>query len=491
MSGLASSKSKCDAIVIFGATGDLAGRMLLPSLYFLDDEGFLNADLRIIGTARSKLDRDAFVARVEDAVRERSEGHFNEEVWERFAARLDYAPGDASAENGLDALKELLTDKAEEVVFYLSTSPSLYGGICAGLLKAGLSRAPNRLVVEKPIGRDFGTSEAINNALAEAFSEDRTFRIDHYLGKETVQNLLALRFGNRMFEPLWNSVSVDHIQITIAETAGVGGRRGYYDEYGAIRDMLQNHLLQLLCLVAMEPPASLEPDSVRNEKVKVLRSLRPIVGRDVEASTVRGQYNAGVVEGEAVPGYADEDDLGGSDTESFVAIRAHIDNWRWKGVPFYLRTGKRLHERRTEIVIQFRDVPHSIFGDNELFANRMIIHLQPKEEISVLLMNKTPGLTEEGMHLQPLSLNLSLTDAFKDQRPRRRIAYERLLLDAINNNSTMFVRRDEVEAAWSWVDAIAEGWSTQRMSPKSYSAGGWGPSSSIGLTERDGRSWNE
>jgi glucose-6-phosphate 1-dehydrogenase len=360
--------------------------------------------------------------------------------------------------------------------------------ICANLKAVGLAHERSRIVVEKPIGRDLVSCRAINDQLQEAFSENRIFRIDHYLGKEAVQNLIALRFANTFFEPLWNHVAIEQVQITIAESVGVEGRWSYYDEYGALRDMVQNHMLQLLCLVAMEPPASLDPDSVRNEKVKVLRSLRPIVGADVERRTVRGQYARGVGDGQTAPGYVDEAGGSASRTETFVAIQANIDNWRWAGVPFYLRTGKRLPGRQSEIVIQFREVPHSIFAGEQLKANRLTIRLQPEEEISLLLMNKTPSL--EGMELRPLGLNLSLDDAF-DQRKRRRIAYERLLFEALGNNSTLFVRRDESDAAWTWIDGIADGWRRSGSVPTPYAAGTWGPAGAFALTERNGHSWFE
>ncbi len=308
-----------------------------------------------------------------------------------------------------------------------------------------------------------------------------------------MQNLIALRFGNALFEPLWNRHTIDHVQITVAETVGVEGRFSYYDEYGATRDMVQNHMLQLLCLIAMEPPTNLRPESVRGEKVKVLRSLRPIRTSQLQSQTVRGQYTRGVTDGKTVPGYVEEDGGKPSDTETFVALCAYIDNWRWAGVPFYLRTGKRMPERASEIVIQFRDVPHSIFGANPLMANRLTIRLQPEEEIALLLMNKTPTLGN-AYELKPLSLDLSLDNAFTDTAggaPRRRIAYERLLLEAINNNSTLFVRRDEAEAAWLWIDRIVDGWAKTGMKPAPYPAGSWGPAGAFALTERNGHSWYE
>ncbi|HEV2650355.1 MAG TPA: glucose-6-phosphate dehydrogenase, partial [Rhizomicrobium sp.] len=357
-------------VVIFGATGDLAMRMLFPSLYFLDSEGLLPADLRIIGCSRATMADDAFAARVQDAVKTRAGKDYNEAHWQALKAKLHHAAVDANDAASFANLAAATTG-ATKILYYLSTSPTFYGAICQNLKQAGLAYPQSRVIVEKPIGRDLASCRAINADLAQAFSEDRIFRIDHYLGKEAVQNLLALRFANTFFEPLWNKVSIEQVQITIAETVGVEERWSYYDEYGAIRDMVQNHLLQLLCLVAMEPPASLDPDSVRNEKVKVLRSLRPIEGREIAKKTVRGQYGAGISEGRAVPGYAAESGGHPSETETFVALAANIDNWRWAGVPFYLRTGKRLPHRRSEIVIQFRDVPHSIFPGNDLLANRL------------------------------------------------------------------------------------------------------------------------
>jgi glucose-6-phosphate 1-dehydrogenase len=334
------------------------------------------------------------------------------------------------------------------------------------------------------------SSREINDAVAAAFPEERTFRIDHYLGKETVQNLLALRFGNTLFEPLWNSNGIDHVQITVAETVGLEGRAGYYEGSGAIRDMVQNHLLQLLALVAMEPPAKFDAGAVRDEKVKVLRSLRPIGAAEVSGETVIGQYGAGAVGGTPVPGYADE--LGrSSGTETFVALKAHVDNWRWKGVPFYIRTGKRLPERRSEIFIQFREVPHSIFASRGavLQPNKLVISLQPEENIRLLMMAKQPGLDRDGIRLREVPLDIDMPNAFADTR--RRIAYERLLLDLIEGDPTLFVRRDEVEAQWAWIDGIRNGWASAGMEPKSYGAGSWGPSAAIALSERDGRSWHE
>ena len=476
---------QADTLVIFGATGDLARRMLLPSLYFLERDGLLHSPLRIIGAARSDLDRDRFRALVRDAVAERV-GKLDEAPWLALANRLDYCRLDASKPSDYPALGEFLDERS---VFYLALSPQHYSAACANLRAAGLATAQSRVVVEKPIGHDLESCRAINACLAYAFDEQRIFRIDHYLGKETVQNLLALRFANVLFEPLWNRACIDHVQITVAESVGVEGRWAYYDAYGALRDMVQNHILQLLCLVAMESPARLDPDAVRDEKAKVLRSLRPIRGREAAARTVRGQYVQGQIEGVPVPGYESEGSE--SNTETFVALEAEIENWRWAGVPFYLRTGKRLAQRHTEIVIQFLGVPHSAFGragNRDLIPNRLTITLQPQERISLLLMNKAPGLTAEGMRLSPLPLDLSLTDAFRTQR--RRIAYESLLLDALTGNPTLFVRGDEVEAAWAWIDGIAAGWKEAGIAPEFYAAGSRGPEVADALIARRGYSWS-
>ena len=478
------------AIVIFGATGDLALRMLFPSLYFLDKDGHIWDRLRIVGTARSALTPEAFEAMVLESIQKRADGYFDAVAWERFRKRLIYFEIDAADQASYEPMAEQL-DGLEDCVFYLSTSPDLFGDIATNLKAVGLASDRSRVVVEKPLGHDLKSCQAINDILGASWPEKKIFRIDHYLGKETVQNLIALRFANTFFEPLWNHVSIEQVQITVAETVGVEGRWAYYNKYGALRDMVQNHLLQLLCLVAMEPPVRFDPDSVRNEKVKVLQSLKPIALRDLERKTVRGQYRSGVADGAQVPGYLDESGAGQTTTETFVALCAHVDNWRWSGVPFYLRTGKRLPVRTSEIVIQFRPVPHSIFGATNLLANRLTIRLQPEEEVSLLLMNKTPSLDLGGMNLKPVALSLSLIEAFKEQGNRRRIAYERLLLEALNDNPTLFVRRDEAEAAWTWIDGIEEGWSQLGLAPQPYPAGSWGPSGAFALTERNGHSWYE
>ncbi len=427
---------KMERLVIFGASGDLAARMLLPSLYFLDADGLLPAELKIIGCARHRYDAAEFRKQVHEILKARPEG-VDKNVWARFSERLDYCVADVTTEEGLKPLVKLVG--SAPTVFYLALSPRLYGAVCRALDECGLACGDCRIVMEKPLGNDLASSKAINAEVGAVFEEARVFRIDHYLGKETVQNLLALRFANTLFEPLWNNLAIDHVRkITIAETEGVGDHKGYYDEYGALRDMVQNHMLQLLTLVAMEPPADASADSVRDEKVKVLKALRRFGRADVQALSVRGQYRTGVVEGKQVKAYVEEKG-GPSDTETFVALRADIDNWRWAGVPFYLRTGKRLPERRTQIVIQFKPLPHLIFGEraeDDVKANRLVIDLQPDEDIRLLLMNRRPGLS--GNRLQALPLSLSLDDG-----GRRRIAYERLLIDVMNGNQALFVRRDE------------------------------------------------
>ncbi len=478
----------CTHLILFGATGDLARRMLMPSLYSLDADGLLPPCLKIVATARSTHDTEAYRGVAADALAQAIDSERRPEATvTRFLDRITYVPLDANKPEGFTALAQAAEDPRHLAIF-LSTAPSLFGPTIAGLAHAGLAGPGARLALEKPLGNDLASSRAINDAVAAAYPEDRTFRIDHYLGKETVQNLIALRFGNALFEPLWNARGIEHVQITISETVGLEGRVDYYDGVGALRDMVQNHMLQLLALVAMEPPASFDPTSVRDEKVKVLRSLRPIGAAEVGQCTVRGQYGAGAIHGQPVPGYVDE--LGrSSDNETFVAIKAHVDNWRWQGVPFYLRTGKRLTERRSEILVQFRKVPHSIFGEAPLAPNRLLIALQPDENVRLTMMAKQPGLDRDGLHLREVPLDIGLANAFADVR--RRIAYERLLLDLLDGKQTLFVRRDEVEAQWQWIDRIRAGWQASPSVPKSYGAGSWGPSAAIALTERDGVSWHD
>ncbi len=466
---------KVATLLLFGATGDLSRRMLLPSLYGLDADGLLPEGLRIIGTARTALDDASFQAKAGEALeRFLPAGTFDAAVAGRLLKRLSYVPLDITDSAAFGRLAEAVGDPGHGVAIFLSTAPSLFKPTIDGLAAAGLASPTVRMALEKPLGSDLASSREINDAVASAFPEERTFRIDHYLGKETVQNLLALRFANSLLEPLWNSAHIDHVEISVSETVGVEGRFDYYDGAGALRDMVQNHMLQLLALVAMEPPTAFDATAVRDEKVKVLRSLRPLTADTIGSHSVTGQYVEGVIEGESVPGYAAE--LGrDSSTETFVALKAHIDNWRWKGVPFYLRTGKRLQARRTEICIQFREVPHSIFAERGAVAkpNKLIIGLQPEETIRLLMMAKTPGLDRDGVRLRELPLDLGLANAFTEYR--RRIAYERLLLDLIEGDPTLFVRRDEVEAQWAWIDQIRAGWAEAGLAPVPYAAGSWGP----------------
>lgn len=474
-----------DRLLLFGATGDLSQRMLLPSLCALDAEGLMPANLNIIGTARSELDDHSFRNFAREALEkflpaDRRGGMAD------FLNRLHYQTLDATTLEGYTELAAKVGNPDQGLAIFLSTAPSLFGPTIAGLQHAGLDGPNVRMCLEKPLGTDLASSCQINDAVAAAYPEDRIFRIDHYLGKETVQNLLALRFANVLFEPIWNSNYIEHVQITVAETVGLEGRVAFYNDAGALRDMVQNHMLQLLALVAMEPPTSFDATAIRDEKVKVLRALRQISAGE----SVTGQYGAGVIGKDAVPAY--EEELGQpSETETFVAIKGHVDNWRWKGVPFYLRTGKRLPERVTEIVVQFRCVPHSIFAGKgaSIRPNRLVIGIQPEENITLSLMTKVPGLDREGIRLRQVPLDIAMPDAFSGTV--RRIAYERLLLDLIEGDQTLFVRRDEVEAQWHWIDAIRAQWHAEELRPKSYTSGTWGPSAAVALAERDGVSWHD
>ncbi len=471
-------------LVVFGATGDLSRRKLIPAMFERDAAGQLPADVVLIGVSRGQLSQEDFAALVKEAVEEHvPQTERPAALMERFATRLHYIAADATGEAGwADLAAQLAQYKQHTIVFYLATGPALFGPICENLGRFNLARGNTRVVVEKPVGKDSASAHAVNEAIAQVFPEDRVYRIDHYLGKETVQNLMALRFANGLFEPLWNAAHIDHVQITVAEALGVEGRAGYYDTAGALRDMVQNHIMQLLCLVAMEPPAMLDADAVRDEKLKVLRALKPMEA----PNWVRGQYRAGASAGGPVPGYLEELGAPESRTETFVALKAEIENWRWAGVPFYLRTGKRLAERVSEIVITFRPVPHSMFGQGAgpIVPNRLVIRLQPDEGVKLWLMIKDPG--PGGMRLRPVPLDMSFASAFAERNPD---AYERLMMDVVRGNQTLFMRRDEVVAAWAWIDPILEAWSQAPEPPKPYTAGTWGPSAAIALIERDGRTW--
>ena len=476
--------------VVFGGTGDLAERKLLPALYHRQLDGQLTEPTRIIGASRSALSHEEYRKFARDALKEHLKGDdYQEKEVETFCARLYYVSVDANSETGWDKLKELLDEGKDRIrAFYLAVAPSIFGAIAEKINQHKLITKTTRIVVEKPIGRDLASALELNNTLGKVFREEQIFRIDHYLGKETVQNLMALRFANALYEPLWNSHHIDHVQITVGESVGLEGRAGYYDKAGALRDMVQNHMLQLLCLVAMEAPSSLEAEAVRDEKLKVLRALNPINAGNVEKHTVRGQYRAGASAGGAVKGYLDELEGGISNTETFVAIKAEIGNWRWAGVPFYIRTGKRLANRVSEIVITFKPIPHNIFDSSagRISANQLIIRLQPDEGVKQSLMIKDPG--PGGMRLREVSLDMSFAESFSVRNPD---AYERLLTDTIRSNQTLFMRRDEVEAAWRWVDPILKGWEATGQQVQGYTAGTWGPSQAIALIERDGRTWHD
>ena len=477
-------------LVVFGGTGDLAYRKLYPGLFHRDRDGQVSPESRIIGVSRRDFDPDQFRQAVADALRDFVPGtHRDEEAIKSFLDKFHFIKADASSEAGWQDLKTFLDMTTNKVTaYYLAVSPDLFGPICERIGRNGLSGGNTRVVIEKPIGQDGASARNINKAVGDVFSEDRIFRIDHYLGKETVQNLMALRFANALFEPLWNSAHIDHVQITVAESLGVGTRGNYYDKAGALRDMVQNHILQLLCLVAMEPPAAFDANAVRDEKLKILRALKPITEANAADATIRGQYRAGASQGCAVPAYSDEIDADESGTETFVAVKAEIATWRWAGVPFYLRTGKRLARRLSDVVVHFKPVPHSIFNASAgtLRANKLIIRLQPDEGVQLSIMIKDPG--PGGMRLRTVPLDMSFKDAFKGHNPD---AYERLLMDVIRGDPTLFMRRDEVETAWDWIDPILHAWEQAPNAIHAYTAGSWGPTASIALIERDGRTWHE
>jgi glucose-6-phosphate 1-dehydrogenase len=473
-------------LVLFGGTGDLAMRKLLPALYRRFLAGQFPPEARVVGVARAALTSDEYRRQV--ATRCCDSGEGTDSKWAAFAARLHYVKADGAQPDSFGELAAFLRGREGLTrIFFLSTAPTLFAGICDQIGRSGIATPLSRVVLEKPLGQDLASASEINERVGAIFQEHQIFRIDHYLGKEAVQNLLALRFGNALFEPLWRRGRIRHVQITVAETLGVETRGPFYDQTGALRDMVQNHLLQLLCIIAMEPPATSDADAMRDEKLKVLRALRPIAGQDVLTKTVHGQYKAGAAAGKPVPAYRDEDGVPpDSNTETFVAIKAEIDTWRWAGVPFYLRTGKRLQEKLSEIVITFDDVPHSIFGAGvrSQVPNKLTIALAPKDSITLTILAKTPG---ETMRLRPVDLSLDFADSFKLPQLD---AYERLLTDIIKGNLTLFMRRDELDAAWRWIDPIREGWLQHDPAPKLHTAGSWGPAAASSLITRDGFSWN-
>lgn len=474
-------------MIIFGGAGDLAVRKLLPALYMAHLHGNLPPSTRIIAVGRHPYGRDGYI----DFVQQQSQPfidakNFEQEAWRGFLQLLHYACLDVTDSEGYKELGRASRAGVERV-FYLATAPTLFTSICDHLAASGLVDSASRVVLEKPLGHDLASAREINDAVGKHFSESQIYRIDHYLGKETVQNLMVLRFGNGILEPLWRSPTIESVQITVAETVGVGSRAGFYDGTGALRDMVQNHLLQLLCIIAMEPPVSLDPDAVRDEKLKVLRSLRRLTLGDIARDTVRGQYGVGAVNGEAVKAYREEPGVpADSYTETFVALRTFVDSWRWANVPFFLRTGKRLQKRLSQIVIDFADPPFSIFPDApRTRANRLVIQLQPEESVQLQVMAKQPG---SGMHMLPVNLNLDLESAFSQRRAE---AYERLLIDVVRGRLTHFMRRDELEAAWAWIDPILDGWKELGERPLPYRAGSWGPDASAALLARRGLAWIE
>lgn len=476
-------------LIIFGATGDLSARKLFPALFQLDAAGLLPLDLRIAAVARQEQSIDSFQQDLRSKMAVYMRQDIDEMVWERFAGRFSYLSADFSEPQAFEALQSWLDD-ARVSLFYLATPPSLFATICEQLSQDGCLTGPCRIVLEKPIGESLETSRDVNDTLAQYFDERDIYRIDHYLGKETVQNLLVLRFANRFINSQWDQSCIDHVQITVAEKVGIEGRWAYYDGVGQLRDMVQNHLMQLLCLVAMEPPNSLEAESIRDEKVKIVKALRPIDAASVKDHVVRGQYSQGVIDGKTVPGYFDEDgcESTNSDTETFVAIKAHVDNWRWSGVPFYLRTGKRMPDKVTEIIIQYKALPHHIFGDGEAAEpNRLIIRLQPNEGIEMTMVSKRQSLKDK-LSLQTHTLNFDFReDADIDRIPD---AYERLFLDAINGDPSLFVGREEIEESWRWCDQLIAACQQCDVNVNAYQAGSWGPSKSELLIDRDGRGWH-
>ncbi|WP_226780735.1 glucose-6-phosphate dehydrogenase [Oceaniglobus trochenteri] len=468
-------------LVIFGGTGDLARRKILPGLFRRYMAGQMPETARVIGASRSEPSdaeyRDFVRAAVEEFVTEDRD----DAALSQFLERLHFVSIDAKGEGGWAQLADLVRDDVIHA-YYFSVAPSLFGDLAERLHKHGLADNNTRIVVEKPFGRDLGSAKALNATLAQHFDETQIYRIDHYLGKETVQNLMAVRFGNVLFEPLWNSQYVDHIQITVAETVGVGGRGAYYDKSGAMRDMVQNHLMQLLCLIAMEPPSRFSPDSVRDEKLKVIRALDPVMPHHI----VRGQYDG---DGDTVS-YREDAENARSLTESFIAMKINVSNWRWAGTPFYLRTGKRLKARTSEIAVVFKDAPHSIFGEEAgRHRNILTIRLQPNEGMTLGVTIKEPG--PGGMRLIDVPLDMTFADALGPDAEEAPEAYERLIMDVIRGNQTLFMRGDEVEAAWAWTDPIIEGWEGRGEAPKTYDPGSSGPEDAQMLMHREGRRWRD
>ena len=469
-------------LVIFGGTGDLARRKILPGLYRRFWKGQIPAEARVVGASRKSMTNQTFREFARAAIGDFAiQGREDESRVESFLRQLSYVSIDATGGGDWDGLRSALRENTIRA-FYFSVGPDVYVPLAERLHRHGIAGRDSRIVIEKPFGHDLDSARDLNRTLAQFFSERQIYRIDHYLGKETVQNLMAVRFGNILFEPLWNARFVDHIQITVAETVGVGGRGAYYDKSGAVRDMVQNHLMQLLCLIAMEPPSRFEPDAVRDEKLKVIRALDPVP----ESDLVRGQY----VRTEGFQGYLSDVGKDASLTESFIAMKIQVSNWRWKGTPFYLRTGKRLKARTSEIAVVFKDPPHSIFGEyTGGSGNVLVIRLQPNEGMNMWVTIKEPG--PGGMRLIKVPLDMSFAQAFGDDGVHVADAYERLIMDIIRGNQTLFMRGDEVEAAWAWTDPIIERWSLRGEKPHGYKPGGTGPDAASTLLSREGRRWRE
>ncbi|MBK9166658.1 MAG: glucose-6-phosphate dehydrogenase [Bryobacterales bacterium] len=482
------------AVVIFGASGDLTRRKLMPALYRLMYEGRLSPNFAVIGVSRSPLSDDAFRSRMEEGVRRHLEdAPFDEDIWRSFAEGVFYMAGDIHDRDSYQRLRSLLArigdtrQTAGNVLFYLSTQPGQYAPVADGLGEAGLARTNGwrRLVVEKPFGHDLASARELSARLQRHFPEQEVYRIDHYLGKETVQNILAFRFGNGIFEPLWNRRYIDHVQITAAESIGVEGRGGYYEDAGALRDMIQNHLLQVMATVTMEPSATFEPDAVRDERAKLLRSIRVFEPGEVAEHAVAGQYGPARIGGADVPGYREEPDVRpDSQTDTYAAVTFFVDNWRWAGVPFYVRTGKQLPRRVTEIAIQFRDAPHRVFGQaGHLPPDLLILRIQPEEGISLKFVSKKPGT---GMQLRPVSMDFNYGSSFGERSPS---AYETLLLDAIRGDATLYTRQDMVEASWRVVEPIVKHWAGETFDFPNYAAGTWGPAAADRMLARRGHAW--
>ena len=483
-------------VVIFGATGDLTHRKLVPALYNLAVDGALPPAVSVVGFARRDKSDEVFRKEIEEAARKFSRQKIDDGLWENFASSIFYHRSEFDKLEGYESLAKRLDELDAQRgtrgnrLFYLAAAPDQFEVILENLRKSGLNTAKDgswaRVIVEKPFGTDLPSAQLLNSLVEGSFHEKDTYRIDHYLGKETAQNIMVLRFANAIFEQLWNARYIHHVQITASEPLGVEGRAGYYDKSGALRDMVQNHLLQLLCLTAMEPPSGLDADSIRDEKVKVLKSLRPLKGKDVREHVVRAQYGAGAINGKRVAAYRDEQGVDpDSNTETYVALQINVDNWRWAGVPFFVRVGKRLPKGGTEIAIHFKGVPPILFNtaDQSVDDNVLVIRIQPDEGISLRMSAKTPGSI---FNIEPVKMDFRYGTSFGKATPE---AYERLLLDAMSGDATLFARRDEVEEAWKFVDAIHEEWTKNADDLALYSSGAWGPTEADELIKRHGATW--